>query len=79
MSKVIKLQTTTQFFSEEKLPLEEEVAKIKKEHGDKVIKESITKNTRKGIEFYILECTVQDDCKRRITDEIHEIYKGLEQ
>lgn len=78
MSKVIKLSTTIQLFSEEKSNLECEITRVKKEYGDKVIKESIIKNTRKGIEFYILEYTIQDDCKRRITDEIHEIYKGLE-
>lgn len=71
---IIKLATTTTFFAEDKTELEDKVQEIKDEKGSKVVKESIVKRSRKGIEFFVLEVTVEDRNLKDITDEIKELY-----
>lgn len=75
MSTIKKLSTTTVYFAEDKEQLEDKVVEIKEEFGSKVVKESIVKKSRKSIEFYILEVTVEDATAKNITDEIAELYK----
>lgn len=75
MSTIKKLSTTTVYFAEDKEQLEDKVAEIKEEYGSKVVRESIVKKSRKSIEYFLLEVTVEDASAKDITDEIAELYK----